>query len=39
MLDIRPSCECCDVDLPPDFVTSPDGELFPTVYYFKQLDA
>ena len=23
----------------PDFATSPDGELFPTVYYFKQLDA
>jgi len=21
----------------PDFATSPDGELFPTVYYFKQL--
>jgi GNAT superfamily N-acetyltransferase len=23
----------------PDFATSPDGELFPTVYYFKQLGA
>jgi acetyltransferase len=23
----------------PGFATSPDGELFPTVYYFKQLDA
>jgi acetyltransferase len=23
----------------PDFATSPDGELFPTVYYFKRLGA
>ncbi len=23
----------------PDFATSPDGKLFPTVYYFKQLGA
>jgi hypothetical protein len=23
----------------PDFATAPDGELFLTVYYFKQLDA
>ena len=23
----------------PDFATAPDGELFPTVYYFKQLRA
>lgn len=24
MLDLRPSCECCDVDLPPD---SPDARI------------
>jgi uncharacterized protein len=24
MLDLRPNCECCDVDLPPD---SPDARI------------